>query len=203
MFRMLSGLLGPRWRPYSVRFTHAAPKDLATHRRVFDAEVQFDSDFNGFVCPISDLDRPNPTADATMAQYARRYVDGLGHRASDATALEVRKAVILLLPVGRASIAQVAKWLGVNVRTLQRRLSAEGDEFSSLLNDVRRELALRYLANPALSMIEVARLLGYNQPSSLSRWFASEFGAPPTRWTPTSRGAAPGSPQAATPLAKV
>jgi AraC-like DNA-binding protein len=49
-----------------------------------------------------------------------------------------------------------------------------------LLNEVRRELAMRYLANPALSMVEVSRLLGYGQPSSFSRWFAAEFGGPPT-----------------------
>jgi AraC-like DNA-binding protein len=182
MFRMLSALLGPRWRPYSVRFAHSAPKELDVHRRVFGSEVQFDSDFNGFVCPRADLDRQNPAADPAMARYARRYVDGLGAPAPDAAALEVRRAAHLLLPVGRASVAQIAKWLGLTVRTLQRRLEAEGEEFSELLNGVRRDLALRYLASPTLSMIEVARLLGYSQPSSFSRWFKSEFGSPPTKW---------------------
>ena len=180
MFRMLSSLLGPRWRPYSVRFAHPAPVDLAVHRRVFGAELHFDSDFNGFVCPLADLDRINPAADPAMALYAKRYVDGLGRPRPDALSLEVRRAAHLLLPVGRGSIAQIAKWLGMNVRTLQRRLEAEGHDFSRLLNEVRRELAMRYLANPALSMIEVSRLLGYGQPSSFSRWFATEFGVPPT-----------------------
>jgi AraC-like DNA-binding protein len=187
MFRMLSALLGPRWRPYGVRFTHSAPREIDVHRRVFGCEVQFDADFNGFVCPLADLDRPNPTADPAMAGYARRYVDDLGRPAPEATALEVRRAAHLLLPVGRASVVQIAKWLGINVRTLQRRLDAEGEEFSSLLNGVRRELATRYLANSALSMIEVARLLGYSQASSFSRWFAAEFGTSPTKWSARSQ----------------
>jgi AraC-like DNA-binding protein len=182
MFRMFNALLGPRWRPCGVRFTHAAPRELVVHRRVFGCEVEFDSDFNGFVCWRADLDRANPAADPALANYARRFVDGLGDGEAASMSLEVRRAAHLLLPVGRASIAQIARGLGVNVRTLQRRLEAEGAGFSDLLNGVRRELSERYLANPAFSMTEIARLLGYGHLSSFTRWFLSEYGAPPTQW---------------------
>jgi AraC-like DNA-binding protein len=47
---------------------------------------------------------------------------------------------------------------------------------------VKRDLAVRYLANPTYSKTEIARLLGYGQLSSFTRWFIAEFGAPPTRW---------------------
>ena len=186
LFRMFASILGPRWRPYAVGFTHAAPNDLTVHRRVFGCDLQFNADFNGIVCWNEDLDRINAAADPAMAAYARRYVEALAHPDVEPTPIEVQKAIHLLLPVGRASIEQVAHGLGMNVRTLQRRLTAEGVLFSQLLNAARRELSQRYLAGRNMSATDISRLLGYDQPSSFTRWFAAEFGAPPSKWAGAS-----------------
>ncbi len=189
MFRMLSAVLGPRWRPNGIRFAHAAPDDLAVHRRVFRSEVFFDCEFNEIVCWGEDLDRANPAADPALAQYARRFVDGLGDPDRQSMTFEVRKALYLRLPEGGASIDQVAQALGLTVRTLQRRLDAEGAEFSDLLNGVRRDLAERHLESASCSVSEVSRLLGYGQLSSFSRWFLAEFGTSPSAWRRELRSA--------------
>jgi AraC-like DNA-binding protein len=189
MFRMLSAVLGPRWRPNSTRFSHAAPDDLSVHRRVFRSEVLFDCEFNEIICWGEDLDRANPAADPAMAQYARRFVDGLSDPDRRSATFEVRKALYLRLPEGGASIGQVALALGLTVRTLQRRLDAEGAEFSDLLNGVRRELAERHLESASCSVSEVSRLLGYGQLSSFSRWFLAEFGTSPSAWRRELRSA--------------
>jgi AraC-like DNA-binding protein len=187
MFRMFSALLGPRWRPYSIGFAHSAPSDLSVHRRFFGCDVRFNSDFNGIVFWREVLDLPNPAADPAMATYARKYVEALAPPRLEPTPVEVLKAIHLLLPVGRASISEVARWLGVSVRTLQRRLETDGRDFSDLLNGARRDLAVRYLRNSDLSATEISRLLGYGQLSSFTRWFRTEFGAAPTTWPKTGR----------------
>ena len=183
MFRMISALLGPRWRPYRIGFTHAAPSDPSVHRRLFGCDVRFNSDFNGIVFWRQSLDLPNPAADPAMAEYARKYVEALAPARPEPTPVEVMKAIHLLMPVGRASISQVAEWLQVNPRTLQRRLDADGKAFSDLLNGARRDLAIRYLEGSDLSATEVSRLLGYGQLSSFTRWFKTEFGLAPTNWS--------------------
>jgi AraC-like DNA-binding protein len=76
----------------------------------------------------------------------------------------------------------VAAHLGVNVRTLQRRLEREGIVFGELLGQVRRDLAERYLLARGASLTEAAALLGYSQLSSFTRWFSAEFGASPSVW---------------------
>jgi AraC-like DNA-binding protein len=182
LYRMCNALLGPRWRPQMVSFTHKAPDNLAVHRRLFGPNVQFESEFNGFVCSGADLDRANPAADPKMASYARRFVDTLGERSDVSTAREVRKIAHRLMPLGRASITQIAQAMGLNVRTLQRRLAAEEEDFTTILNGVRRELALRFVANPSFSLTHTASLLGYRQLSSFTRWFGAEFGVSPTAW---------------------
>lgn len=182
LHNMCRSLSGAEWRAQSVHFTHAAPADLQVHRRIFRCKPVFDSDFNGFVCLTTDLDRANPLADPVMADYAARFVadhSGARHAALDQ---EVRRAIYLLLPMGRATIVQVAEGLGLNVRTLQRRLDETGTSFKDLVNEVRRELAPRYIANERYALGRVSEQLGYTKPGSFTRWFSAEFGMPPAQW---------------------
>jgi AraC-like DNA-binding protein len=103
---------------------------------------------------------------------------------------EVRKAMYIVLPMGRARIEQVAGGLGLNVRTLQRQLDTAGESFSGLLNEVRRDLAMRYMAGKAHSLSQVGELLGYRTPSSFTRWFTAQFGTTPADWRRTRAVAA-------------
>jgi len=181
LFRGCATLLGAHWHPQSVCFTHAAPADLDLHRRIFKCKVEFDSEFNGIVCPAADLDYPNPLADPNMARHAERFIDALPGRAPSLV-LDVRKAIYVGLPMGRATIEQVAQALGMNVRTLQRRLEDSGCTFSELINDVRRTLVLRYMENQHYRLRRIAELLGYSMLSSFTRWFTSQFGMAPVLW---------------------
>ncbi|HUL94474.1 MAG TPA: AraC family transcriptional regulator [Usitatibacter sp.] len=182
VFRMFRALLGPSWHPRRVQFTHAAPPDLRVHRRIFGPKVEFNGDFNGIVCDAADLDRPNPGADPAMASHAQRFVDSLPGARAAGLVHDVRRSIYMLLPRGRASVEQIAQVLGTNPRALQRKLEESGESFTALLNDARRELVVRYLENPAYSVTQVGEMLGYNFPSSFTRWFVGQFGTSPARW---------------------
>ena len=59
-------------------------------------------------------------------------------------------------------------------RTLARRLSEEGTSYAAILKELRRDLSARYLKDPALSLNQIAWLLGYSMVTSLNhalrRW---------------------------------
>lgn len=186
--RTISEATGGRWHPESTHFVHAAPADLAIHRRVFQSALTFESDFDGLVCPTASLDAPNPAAEAVMARHAQRYLDMLLAEPADGSVTErARRSLSLLLPAGRASLDQAADNLGLHPRTLQRQLEKEGRTFATLLNEARRELALRYLANSSHSITAIAHMTGYASPSSFTRWFAAEFGIAPAQWRAEGR----------------
>ncbi len=182
LYRMINALIGERWVPYSVNFTHEAPAQLSLHRRIFGVDLNFGSDFNGIVCSAAGLNSLNPGADSKMARYAQTYVDTLTIATEKSLVSDVRKAIYLSLPTGRATIEQVAQSLGMNVRSMQRDLAQTDNFFSDLINEVRRDLALRYMENPNFSLSHVAELLGYSMPSSFTRWFSAEFGNSPAIW---------------------
>lgn len=182
LHRLCSALLGSHWHPTSINFTHSAPEDVGLHRRLFNCPVIFNAEFNGIVCPATDLAYPNANADPAMAKYAENYIASLPTPDNDTFPDEVRQAVYILLPMGRATIEQISQSLGVNTRTLQRRLDDNGLTFSDVINDVRRSLVVRYLDNPNFSLAAIADMLGYSVASSFTRWFTTQFGSSPVRW---------------------
>jgi AraC-like DNA-binding protein len=180
--RHSSALFGDHWKPRAVHFVHQGPADLSFHRRFFGCPLEFGSDFNGFVCAAADLDYPNPAADPELVRYAESLADSLNASGIDSTALEVRKAIYLLLPLAQATVELVAAHLHRSVRTLQRQLGVADTSFSRLLEEVRGELAVRYMSNPRYSIGRIAALLGYSQQGSFTNWFTGRFGLTPRDW---------------------
>jgi AraC-like DNA-binding protein len=179
MVRLIRQLLKPDWEPRRVCFEHPAPRDLSTHQRFFGPHVEFDYDFNCIICAKADLDARNPSADPAMVRYAQQLIDA-SPMSQQATMLEdVRRTILLLLPSGRCSIEQVAEHLGVVCRTVQRRLAEQGHSFSSIINDIRTELAMRHVLESDRPLTEVATLLGFSAPSGFSRWYHAQFGCSP------------------------
>lgn len=179
-YRLLQVLLGTGWEPRLVCFTHAAPRSLAVHHRVLGPAVEFGHEFNGIVCNAADLDAPNPGADPVMARYSQKLLaPALAHSARFAD--RVRQLVVLLLPRGLCRVDVVAQHLGVDRRTVHRKLLAEGTSFSALLEAERRALASRYVDSTDRPLTEVAALLGFTAPSAFSRWYRGSFGASAAR----------------------
>ena len=175
-FRALQALLGSA-QPRRVCFAHAAPMDRSVHDRIFGRIVEFGHDFNGIVWRRKDLEAVNPNADPVAARYAHKLVEtALHHKPAD-MASEVRALVVAQLAGGQCSIDRVARQLGITRRTVHRRRLAEGETFSSILDNVRRDLATRYLADPNRTLSEVSMLLGFAAPSGFSRWHRRHFHA--------------------------
>ncbi len=173
--RLLQVLLGVQWQPRLVCFTHAAPASLKVHQRVLGPAVEFGHEFNGIVCNAADLDAPNPAADPVMARYSQGLLAPALARSAH-FADRVRQLIVLLLPRGLCRVEVVAQHLGVDRRTVHRRLDAEGTSFSTLLEGERRELAQRYVDDTERALTDVAAQLGFAAPSAFSRWYAASFG---------------------------
>jgi len=174
-FGVLRILLGERWRPSLVSFSHRAPRNDLMHRRIFGKAVEFEHAFNGIVFRASDLDAVNPGADPGMARYARALLEPV----LDAQAPlsdRVRQLVVLLLPRGQCRVEVVAQELGVDRRTVARGLASEGTTFSQLIDDMRRELLRRHLKDRSQSLTDVSSLLGFSSPSAFARWHRQQFG---------------------------
>ncbi len=176
MLRLMRQFLGSEWKPLRVCFGHSAPRDVSVHHKMFGFGVQFDAEFNCIVCAKSDLEARNPFADPAMVRYAQQLLDASAQPKQATMSEDVRRTVLLLLPSGRCSIEQVADHLGVACRTVQRGLAEQGLSFSAVVTEIRKELAKRYIIDSDRPLTEVTMLLGFSEPSALSRWYHTQFG---------------------------
>jgi AraC-like DNA-binding protein len=86
-----------------------------------------------------------------------------------------------LLHGNTPTIEDTAARLGIPDWTLRRKLKDEGTNFQTLLDEMRKDLALGYMRDTALSFGEIAYILGFSTPGAFQRAFK--------RWT----GVTPGS----------
>ncbi|MDP3521205.1 MAG: AraC family transcriptional regulator [Hydrogenophaga sp.] len=172
--RLMRLFLGADWMPRRVLFRHPPPMDAALHAQLLGPCVEFGSGFNGLVLPSRDLDQPLASADPALAERVKHHLLPRAHEGSLAD--QVRQLLFLMLPRGKATVDQVAAHLGMQRRTLQRRLDAEGVPFKPLLHALRLELAQGYVLQSDRSLADVALLLGFSSPSAFSRWYVAQFG---------------------------
>jgi AraC-like DNA-binding protein len=178
--RIVRRLAGERWRPRRVSFGHSRPRDCAEHARIFDCELRFgEHDLLRMVFDSELLALPVAGADRRLLPLVEQHLDELVARPAEAgVVVEVRSVLARTLCDGSPTIRNVARQCGMSVRTLQRRLDAEGVAFRDLVQDTRRELAERYLAEPGARLTEIAFMLGYSELSAFGRAFR--------RWTGTT-----------------
>lgn len=80
---------------------------------------------------------------------------------------------------GYRTIEELARHLGLSSRTLKRRLAERGTSFSTLLDERRCADALRWLADPELSLEQIAGRLGYSEAANFTRAFRRWTGQSP------------------------
>jgi AraC-like DNA-binding protein len=171
LLRMCRQLVGQRIMPLSTSFTHHRSGDLRDVRRLFGDDVRFDAADDEICLEGTLLDAPVTSADPFLNDImVKSCEEALARRSSNVSALRTRveNAIAPMLPHREASASAVARQLGMSERTLARRLKAEGTTFEKILDELRRELAIRYLAERDLPMSQIAWLLGYNSPSALT-----------------------------------
>jgi AraC-like DNA-binding protein len=172
--------LGQRFAFSHVTFAHGAPADARAHDELFGVKVEFDAPRDTLVLPASLLDLPLVTAASSLAEVLeakmREITPALD--APDPFLARVHLAVAKLLDERETSLAAAATRLRLTRRTLQRELASRGTSHTQVLDLVRRERALRLLADGEMSVTEVSYALGLSEPSAFFRAFR--------RWTGTS-----------------
>lgn len=170
LVRTLRGLVGEHWRPQAIAFEHAAPANLATHRRVLGVTPTFGHDFTGVTLLSTELDKALATADPVIARQLQGYIENFAVRRRPDPIAEARALLVALLPTGAASVERLAAYMGVSRRTLHRQLARQGLTFTQLLLEVRRRQLAALQAAGTRSLTEIAGLLGYSCLSTFSRW---------------------------------
>lgn len=168
--------------PLRVEMERPEPKDIDRFKNFFKAPIKFSAARTALVFRTAELVRSLPNANEALA----RHNDGMSasyltqmtrHRWSSKVYIKLIQA----LPAGDCSEKKIADLLAINPDKLRKTLREEGVSYRQILNDTRKQLAMHYLDQHQLSLIEIGYLLGFSEPSNFSRAFR--------RWTGFTPGA--------------
>jgi AraC-like DNA-binding protein len=167
---------GVEWRPERVTFRHERRRDDGEPKRLFGCPVLLRQPQTELRFPSSVLALRHVRADSVLLSIITRYADSLltALPPRGALAARVSSSIARQIAHGPPTLKKTARDVRVPERTLQRQLAKEGNSHSMLVDEVRRGLAMKYLAHAGISVGEIAFLL-HLSPSAFHRSFK--------RWT--------------------
>ncbi|MBW2386450.1 MAG: AraC family transcriptional regulator [Deltaproteobacteria bacterium] len=178
------------WGPEQALFAYPPPDHADEYERILELPVHFEASHDGVVFPASMPDELNPASDPALVEALERHAQELLARLplGDDLQSRVRHEIASLLPSGTSAEA-VAEALGTSARSLRRRLEAENTSYKRILDEVRSELARRYLAQERRGVEEVAFALGFSDGSAFHKAFRRWTGESPTDFARNPSGA--------------
>jgi AraC-like DNA-binding protein len=146
--------------------------------------VEFGAERDEFALNLDARELPLVHSDSYLNDLLLKYCEAaLADRRGDTSQLRTRveNAIASLLPHGRVLVEDIARSLGVSERTLARKLSDEGLNFTEILQQLRRDLAVRYLDDRKLHVSKIAWLLGFHEVSAFTHAFKRWTGKTPSQ----------------------
>ncbi|MFT3925005.1 MAG: helix-turn-helix domain-containing protein [Myxococcales bacterium] len=167
----------------AVGCAHARPRYEPAYDDAFGCSVKFDECSYWLRFTVSHVSR-EPMGDANLFCVLRDVAErSLRERTTSRTFAERVRDVLQRQPdMTHVDPRRLAKLLGTTQRMLRRRLQEEGQTVSSLMNELRCDLAKRALLEGDESMKEIADRLGYSEPSAFHRAFRRWTGQTPARF---------------------
>jgi AraC-like DNA-binding protein len=181
LLRLCRQTTGQQLVPERVSMMHFRPTVAPELTHFFGVRVEFGSDFDEIVLPSG--------AGSLRLVHADPYLNTIVVKDCEALLTErrtnvgpfrirVENAIAQQFPHASARASVIAQSFGMSERTMERKLAQEGSTFSEILQQLRSEMAVRYVEDPSLPISRIAWLLGFEEVSSFSHAFK--------RWTGTS-----------------
>lgn len=180
---MASWLIGQRILLDCAEFAFPLPPESSDHLYLFPGPVRFDCARTQIGFDARYLDLPvrqrKPDLEKFLARAPEDWI--FVAFAEQLTCHRVRQHLAECLPES-PTIDAVAQTLHHSVRTLCRRLSAEGTTFQAIKDEVRRDLAIQRLTRTTDPIAEIAFDVGFDNPTAFHRAFRHWTGSTPNAY---------------------
>jgi AraC-like DNA-binding protein len=168
--------------PREAWFTHAAQGPADEYQRILGCPAYFQRERMGLRFDDEALEAPAREHDPHLFRLLESHAERVLAETPVTTTFRerVRREVVQRLREGEPGMASVAEALATSERSLQRKLQTEGVSFRDVVDEARHKLALLYLGDQSLSMLDVACLLGYSEAAAFTRAFKRWTGSAPS-----------------------
>jgi len=178
--RVLNQLLGQHTCP-EITFRHQPMTNLAAYEKQFGSQPHFGGGFDGASHPLALLDRHIPGSSPALHARIRLVLELRLKQLQELDSLE-NALSSLLRRAPSMTIAEVSKHLGIETRTLQRRLKKTGSSFAAIQVQARFQAAKKMLSDRELDIDTIALKLGFADRTTFTKSFSKWSGLPPATY---------------------
>ncbi|NUN15553.1 MAG: AraC family transcriptional regulator [Myxococcales bacterium] len=168
-----------------VEFSHSNNGPAAEYETFFGVPVYFCQKRNAMVFHKAEMDAPAPEADPRLYVAIQQHMDGISKTASGSSPADpvgrLYFAAAECAQRGQYGEADLAKQLGMSIRSLQRKAADHKLKVQHILAQTREARAHQLLSDRHLSVDDIAFLLGYSTEAAFRRAFLRWTGTTPAK----------------------
>ena len=174
-------LVGRRIPIVGADFRCAEPRYSGEWRVLFSQNLNFGRDASGIAFSADYLGLANIQNERTMKEFLRSAPANflVKYKNSASLSARIRRRLRELPPASWPDFEVLAQQFHASAATLRRRLDEEGESFRSIMDGLRRDLAISMLCDTRLSMPDIAVELGFAEASAFHRAFKKWTGIRP------------------------
>lgn len=177
-----------------ITFQHAQPINTPAWTNALGLPVRYGAELNALWFERRLLDRPLqgalPSLHETAGQRVSQQLElaqtiaitGPDHGGGGSLAAYIRSLLLQQHTLLGGGLEAIAGALAMHPRTLQRRLKAEAQPLSDVLDQVRYTLATQWLPDASLSIEDISARLGFSDRRSFTQAFTRWTGSSPSQW---------------------
>lgn len=174
--------LSPLW----VSFQHEQPEDISEYTALFRCPLIFNAKDTaiGFHESFLELSLPssNESVHVVMSDLRQQLLKQLGNHLEPSWLANARKAIVESFQLGGLTFEELAGQTGFSVNELKTEMLRHNLNFRTFVDEIRQSLAISYVRNPQLSLVEIAFLLGFSEQSAFQRAFKRWTGKTPKEY---------------------
>ncbi len=184
-------VLGPSFAPLELHVTYAPDpdEDEAARYRVLGCPTLFRQSENQFVFDPKWRSATPPLANDLAYKGLVAQCEELVDELARGTGIVGKVRSSLLMNLARpTSLDAIAAQLNMAPRTLRRQIEAQGTTFRKIADEVRLQIAIKYLLDARLTNAEVARSIGFSDPANFRHAFRRWTNTTPSEFRRSKRG---------------
>ena len=154
-----------------IRLMHKDENDLKLYEEHFGCPVELGHHRNEILFDKSITELVQPRKDPAFSQHClekcKKIIGRFRQRSEFVSQI---REIILAEPGYFPTATEVAQTLECTTRTLRRKLSNEGSNYQTILNEIRSEIAKDYLKSN-LPIEKISEMLGFSEASAFTNAF--------------------------------
>jgi AraC-like DNA-binding protein len=170
--------------PLQVHLARPRPARPERYENFFQAPVKYQTEECCLVYSERDALIPFANSDPRLREILEERADTLISELPPRTDLldQIRSHISSRLELGEPTVREAARAFGMSERTIRRRLCDAGISFRQLLDEVRREKALRLADERVANVTDLALRSGFSNATAFARAFRRWTGMTPGQY---------------------